>query len=176
MFHIKSWCGHVPEASLGNITVSNHCLRWAADGKRFTAPVLSVQRRVGKHYIDLLLVVLFWRPTISCEADCGHHVAEQTECACFPGNMGFNCPSLSPTDFSTGQRWRQLSLQSLLLSNTFFNVLLPWRLPGCSGGPESQQPFRATDFAEVGARDGSKLQPLKIELQDASFLNFNCVG
>lgn len=36
------------------------------------------------------------------EADCGHHVAEQTECACFPGNMGFNCPSLSPTDFSTG--------------------------------------------------------------------------
>eukprot|EP00435_Cladocopium_sp_Y103_P015491 s792_g3.t2 len=36
------------------------------------------------------------------ELDCGHHVADHTECACFPGNTGFNCPSLIAEEFTTG--------------------------------------------------------------------------
>lgn len=36
------------------------------------------------------------------ELDCGHHVADHTECACFPGNIGFSCPSLIAEDFTTG--------------------------------------------------------------------------
>eukprot|EP00434_Breviolum_minutum_P017063 symbB.v1.2.015054.t1/scaffold1112.1/size147309/12 len=39
---------------------------------------------------------------MSGELDCGHHVAEHTECACFPGNMGFSCPSSSTADIATG--------------------------------------------------------------------------
>ena len=32
-------CRYVPKASLRNITVSNHRLHWAVDGKRLTAPL-----------------------------------------------------------------------------------------------------------------------------------------
>ena len=37
------------------------------------------------------------------QLDCGHHVADHTECACFPGNIGFSCPSLIAEDFTTGR-------------------------------------------------------------------------
>ena len=32
-------CRYVPKASLENITISDHRLRWAVDGMRFTAPL-----------------------------------------------------------------------------------------------------------------------------------------
>ena len=53
--------------------------------------------------IFVVQVLRRFQKSPGAELDCGHHVAEHTECSCFPGNMGFSCPSSSTADVATGR-------------------------------------------------------------------------